>query len=756
MTQFHGQGHTDVGLFETQSPASSHWVWERLPQGVVIVGAAGEIVYANPAFGAFFDESPAEIAGGQIIDRIHPTDQLRWQNAFAASNDRGESLEACLVGGPRGAVPVRIDVGMVSGTGTVALFHDLSPHNGRLAQAYLTAVEESSDDAIVAKRLDGTITRWSPGAERMFGYTAEEIVGRSIATLLPPDEVAQEEELLARLMRGERIDHFETERVRKDGERITVLATISPIRDEAGRIVGASKVARDVTEQRKLEVLRTRLAAIVESSDDGIISKSPTGIVQTWNGGAEKIFGYTAEEAIGKSITLIIPEDRLHEETMILDRIRRGERVDHFRTVRRRKDGHLIRVSVTSSPIRDTNGTIIGASKIVRDITAHEQSMELRAHLASIVESSDDAIISKTLDGTITSWNRAAERIFGYRAEEIIGQSIKRLVPPDRIQEEEGILERLRRGERVDHFETVRLTKSGGLLDVSVTSSPIRDASGNVVGASKVARVITERKLAEMALRESEESLRGLTAALEARVRDRTAELQSALHEMEGFTYTISHDLRAPLRAIIANCRLLEEDFGENLPPEAHRYLSRQVDAARRLANLIDDLLRLSRIGRQPLARQDLDLSAMAHEIAAELAQRPEATSATFRIQPNLRAHADPTLLRLTLTNLLENATKFVRPGVPPIVEVGMEAGAFYVRDNGIGFEQEFEERLFLPFERLHRSVDYPGTGIGLANVKRIVERHGGRVWAVGQPGEGATFSFQLGHNRLGSAPAEG
>lgn len=367
---------------------------------------------------------------------------------------------------------------------------------------------------------------------------------------------------------------------------------------------------------------------------------------------------------------------------------------------------------------------------------------ETSALVSAIVDSSDDAIVSKTLQSIVTSWNPGAERIFGYSAEEMVGQSITKLIPAERAGEEDAIIDQLKRGGKVDHFETVRLTKDGRLIDVSVTISPIRNQAGEIVGASKVARVITERKLAELALKESERHLRGLTELLEQRVQARTADLQAALQEMEGFTYTISHDLRAPLRAIIANCRLLEEDFGSILPPTAHRHLERQAEAARKLAVLIDDLLRLSRIGRQALRPIEVDLTAMAEEIIAELPSgRP---LPTFIVAPNLRTQADPALLRLALTNLFENAAKFSRADIEAVVEFGSQEGAFFVRDNGIGFDPVYSERIFLPFERLHRDAEYPGTGIGLANVRRIVERHGGRVWATSAPQQGATFSFRI------------
>jgi PAS domain S-box-containing protein len=253
------------------------------------------------------------------------------------------------------------------------------------------------------------------------------------------------------------------------------------------------------------------LAAIVDSSDDIIISKDLQGIVTSWNKSAERVFGYTAQQAIGKPLTaLIIPKDRQQEEAGILARIQRGELVDPFDTVRQRKDGSLVDVSVTISPVRDSAGRIVGASKVARDITEKKRWERNAALLAAIVDSSDDVIVSKNLDGIITSWNKGAERTFGYSAAEAVGKHITLIIPQDRLEEENEILRRLRRGERVDHFETVRQRKDGVRLDMSLTISPIRDATGHIIGASKVAKDITLQKRAEEILRESEAKFRAV------------------------------------------------------------------------------------------------------------------------------------------------------------------------------------------------------------------------------------------------------
>ena len=295
---------------------------------------------------------------------------------------------------------------------------------------------------------------------------------------------------------------------RPDGSRRFFIPHPEPMFDQKGNMTGAFNMLVDVTEGKMLENERARLAAIVQSSEDAIIGKNLNGIITSWNEAAEKLFGYTEGEMIGHSITKLVPADRNDEEPEILKRLRKGERVEHFETKRVTKNGTLLDISATISPIRDSRGNVIGASKIARDITERRKVDEVNAWLAAIVQSSEDAIIGKTLDGIVTSWNNGAQKLFGYTEEEMIGQSITKLIPTDRPDEEPQILTRLRKGERVEHFETKRVTKAGGLLDISLTISPVQDSTGKIVGASKIARNITDQKETERLIHENQERFR--------------------------------------------------------------------------------------------------------------------------------------------------------------------------------------------------------------------------------------------------------
>lgn len=373
--------------------------------------------------------------------------------------------------------------------------------------------------------------------------------------------------------------------------------------------------------------------------------------------------------------------------------------------------------------------------------TAEGSLQKERMLRAAIVESSEDAIIGKTLDGIVTSWNRAAETIFGYAAEEIVGCSVLALIPPECADEEEMILAKLRSGESLKHYETSRICKDGKRIAVSITVSPICDEAGRIIGASKIARDITEKKMAEEAIRE-------LNADLERRVAERTAELSAANHELDSFAYAVSHDLRAPLRAMSGFSQALIEDYGERLDGEAKTYLDQIGIASAKMGKLIDGILTLSRCTRGELRRDSVDISALATALLKELAHNEPERHVGWQVEPGLLASGDASMIEAVLRNLLGNAWKYTGHTVAATIRVyrGELQGqpGFCVADNGAGFDMAHVARLFQPFQRLHRQDEFPGIGIGLATVQRIIHRHGGEIRADGRPDGGATFCFSL------------
>lgn len=292
------------------------------------------------------------------------------------------------------------------------------------ARELLAAIVDSSDDAIISKTLDGIITSWNKSAERLFGYSADEAIGRPVTMLIPPDQLDEEPKILGRIRQGERIDHYETVRRRKDGSHLNISLTISPLRTPDGHIFGASKIARDITERARLDGIQQRLAAIVENSEDAIISKDLNGIITSWNNGAERLFGYTAGEAIGKSVLMLIPAGNTNEEPKILERIRRGERIEHYETIRQKRDGGLLNISLTVSPLMSSDGRVVGASKIARDISErkhHDQQLlllvrEMRHRVKNTI-----ATVQSIASQTLTEITPEQRRVFAGRLEALAG-----------------------------------------------------------------------------------------------------------------------------------------------------------------------------------------------------------------------------------------------------------------------------------------------------------------------------------------------
>jgi PAS domain S-box-containing protein len=363
------------------------------------------------------------------------------------------------------------------------------------------------------------------------------------------------------------------------------------------------------------------------------------------------------------------------------------------------------------------------------DITERKRAEEVRERLAAVVESSDDAIIGKTLDGVITTWNHGAEKVFGYSSSEAVGKPMQMLVPPERANEEPDILARVERGESVEHFETVRVRKDGKGIDVSVTISPIRDSSGAIVGVSKVARDITERKHAEQ------------------RLADKAEELARSNRELEQFAYLASHDLQEPLRMVASYTQLLAERYGGKLDENADKFLGYAREGALRMQVLIRDLLAFSRVVQAGIPRKPVDCNVALEEAVQSLTAAIEESGAvvTHAALPNV--WADQTQIAQVFQNLIGNAIKF-HDGAPPECAVSAEKSGrnwlFSVSDNGIGIAPEYAENIFVVFQRLHARTEYPGNGMGLAICKKIIQHYGGTIWVESQVGQGSTFKFTL------------
>jgi PAS domain S-box-containing protein len=971
--------------------------WHRDPASGTRTWSAGMYaVYGRDPGGGPMDAD-------ETLTWVHPDDLQRVQKAYANMRSGGQrfELDYRLLTGDRGmrtvhaiARPDPERPGSYRGT-----LQDVTALREAEADAALAAIVDSSDDAIIGKTLDGQITSWNPAAEEIYGYRAAEAVGNHISMLLAPGQEDDLTELLARLARGERVSHVETTRRRKDGGIIDVSITTSPIRDRQGRIAGAATVARDVTVRKQHKRELQRLAQAAEYGTDAILSIGLDGRVRHWNHGAERLYGYSAEEAIGHDLRDLTLLDSIDKH---IERVRGGASPYQYEGQRRRKDGTVIDILTNVVPWH-VDGQLVGVTGVTIDMTERKRAEQTAARLAAIVESTDDAIVTYSPEGVIETWNAGAERLSGYSAQEAIGQPRGMAAAEGRKQEpfEDALAGRTTR------YESRVKRRDGVVIDIGLTLSPIREADGAIVGVSCIWHDITERKQIERALREHQATLeaalssmtdavfisdaqgrfvvfneafttfhrftsreqtlrsledypailevfmtngepapleqwaasralrgelgtnveyglqrkdtgerwvgsysfapirsadgtivgsvvtgrditawknaqaeleqaqrlarlgswtwdpganqvtwsaqmyelfgrdqalgpaigdallryvhpedrqrvaeryelgaesesefeldfriiieqgeervlhavgredpsrpgryrgtfqdvtdqrrseaersellqaaaraeeaRRLNVELEQRVAARTFELERANRELETFAYSVSHDLRAPLRAVDGFSTALLEDYGDQLDEGGRHDLERVRAGAVRMGNLIDEILQLSRLSRRHFERVPVDISALASEIATGLNDAEPDRRVEVQIEPGLLAQADLELVRNLLQNLLGNAYKFTSKTRNPAIRFGAVeqngVPVYIVADNGAGFDMAHAEQLFRPFHRLHRATEFPGDGIGLATVVRAVHRHGGVIWADGAVNQGATFHFSL------------
>jgi PAS domain S-box-containing protein len=572
-----------------------------------------------------------------------------------------------------------------------------------------------------------------------YGYSRNEFLTMTIKDIRPEEDVPA---LLKSVVKSGTTseDRSLWRHRKKDGTLVDVEVTSHPLlyAGRQARIV----VANDITERKRAEeTLQTseeKFRSLVQSANAAIVTADRCGNIADFNRGAEAIFGYSAREVIGKPLTVLMPDRFKEGHQQGLKRyLQTGEAHVVGKTVElagKRKDGAEFPVELSLSSWKTRNELFF--TGILSDITERKQAEEaLRSSeerfrlMVSNVK--DYAILMLDPDGHIVSWNEGAERIKGYRAEEIIGEHFSRFYPTEDVHNGKPPLE-LQEALESGRFEDEgwRVRKDGSRFWANVIITALRDETGRLRGFGKVTRDITERQRAEQELLL------------------RTAELEAANKELEAFSYSVSHDLRAPLRAIDGFSLALLEDYQDKLEPEGRSHLERIRAGAKRMGHLIDDMLQLARIARAEMVRDTVNLSLLAEEITLQLQASQSERQATFVIARDLIVQGDRILLRAVLENLLDNAWKFTSKRPHACIEFGSQKQdserTYFVRDNGAGFDMKHADKLFGVFQRLHRDSEFPGTGVGLATVQRIIRRHGGRIWAEALPGKGATFYFAL------------
>jgi PAS domain S-box-containing protein len=547
-------------------------------------------------------------------------------------------------------------------------------------------------------------------------------------------------------LQGERMEYRV---VRTDGELRWVDSHHIVFAGHDGKAQRMLVALHDITERKKAEAELARLAAIVEGSEDAIVARTLDLKVVTWNAAAERMFGYKPHEVIGKDIEFLIPPDRQAETEMMRTLLDQGRRVAAYDSVRLAKDGRRIEVSTTQSPIKDASGRTVGIALTYRDVSerrrAEEALRQSEERLRQSVSVADIGVFDHDLVADTIYWSPVQRKIYGIGPDEVITLQVYL----DHVYGEdlEGIRAAVRHtrdptGDGVFDMDHRILRNDGAVRWIRARASTFFEGKGaerrpvRTVGA--VMDVTDKVRIGQ--------ELRELNATLEQRVAERTAELESINRDLGSFSYSISHDLRAPVRAMNGYARILLEDFGPNLPKDAQRLLHRIADAGTTMGAMIAGLLELFRVQQRQLQRVPVDLTALARAVWTDLAAAEPGAPYTLHVEPGLSANGDPVLLRNLLLNLLGNARKYSSNRLERTVWVGKEpAGACFVRDNGEGFDMRFAEKLFSPFGRLHNREEFEGHGIGLAVAQKIVARHGGRIWADAKPDKGATFFFTLG-----------
>jgi len=843
---------------------------QRDPNPILELNLAGGVVrYANPA-----------------AHRLLPDlKRLGMQHPLLTGLADAERI---LIGGKLGTVRREVAAGeiifaqsinYIPETGRLRIYNtDITDRKrAELASARLAAIVSSSDDAIIGKDLSGLITSWNQGAENIFGCSADEMIGRSITVLIPPDRQDEEERILARIRCGESVKSFETLRLTRDGRRIDVSVTESPIKNTAGKVIGVSKVARDITERKRAEAKialeRERFKLIFDTVPVGItlVTKQSDGqSTRIINDTHLRICGLTREQdqIPGIYLRLRDPDESARQDDLY--RQLETGKLNEFSFEKRylRLDGTVVWVLFSLQRRKFADGRTEELTTVV-DITWRKQAEEaLREsveRLGSVTDNARVGLVMVNRERRYTFANSTYIEILRLPpSPEIVGQRLADVLGPLYEDQIRPRLDQAFAGERVayelhqsrpegDRFYAVKYepTLADGVisfvvvvitditehkqLELAVKESegrfrtmansmsqlawiaradgfifwynqrwyeytgttpeqmegwgwqsvhdpkvlpkvmenwtgaiaagqpfemefPLRGADGRFRAfltrgqplkdsAGQVVQWFGTNTDVET-LKQAEENIRQLNAGLEQRVAERTAQLEAANKDLEAFSYSVSHDLRAPLRAVNGFAKIVLEEYGPSLPEDGRRYLGRIHNGGQRMGELIDDLLAFSRLGRQSMSRQAVDSDQLVRSALDELEPQREGRPIELHVGLLPECQGDPVLLKQVWVNLISNAIKYTRGRDPAVIQIGCEhknGGQIYsVSDNGTGFDMQYAHKLFSVFQRLHRADEFEGTGVGLAIVQRIVHRHGGRVWADAKLNGGATFYFTL------------
>jgi len=619
------------------------------------------------------------------------------------------------------AIPVRdVDGHTIKWYGTSMDIHDLKSANERIG-----GILESTSDGFIAIDRHWHITYFNRKAEEMSGIRADDILGRNYWEIMPHSANTRIETEYRLAMEEKKSAHFE-EFYERYGRLLDVY--VHPYSD------GIAIFFHDLSDrERAEEALRSRTAEL-----ESLLANAPIGFAffdsdhrfLRINKALAEINGVSEEDSLGKRIREILPVNALTVDPILDQVFRTGHPVQSEITGETPKLPGVIRYWLTGFfPVFASTAEPLAVGSYVVEITERKRAEEAMARLAAIVEGAEDAIYSEDLQGIIQTWNKGAEKLYGYSAREVIGKHVSLLVPREQRQELAEMTQKMTEGAQ-GHLETVRITKNGRRIIAALTMSPIRDSSGRIVGVSKLVHDISNR-------RKTEENLKETVRALERSNR-----------ELQQFAYVASHDLQEPLRNVTRYVELLSLRYGDLLDEKAQRYVNFAVEGAARIHALINDLISFSEVGAQAREFKQVSMQSVVEEALDNLAQLIEENDAAITVEALPEVMGDRTHLVQLMQNLTGNAVKFRKHDVPPQIRISAGyAGRewrFGIQDNGIGIEGEYFDKIFIIFQRLHSRSEYPGTGIGLAICRKIVEWHGGKIWVESTPGEGSAFYFTI------------
>jgi PAS domain S-box-containing protein len=619
--------------------------------------------------------------------------------------------------------------------------------------ALLAAIVEGSQDAIIAHSPEGVVLSWNPGAERIYGYSAQEMVGRRLEVIIPAELREELAAILRRLSRGETVQSIETTRIAKDGRRLYVSLSVSAIRDADGGIVGYSSIARDITERRKKDEEDRRrqqlLTDFVENATEGLHWVGPDGKIIWANNAELESLGYTREEYIGHHIS----EFHADEDVIcdILQRLTANEKLHSYEARMRAKDGSIRHVLINSN-VYWAEGKFVHTRCFTRDITARKEAegrlREIEERWRAIIHATPDCVKVTSCDGVVLQMNEAGcAMLDAADVSEIVGRNMLEFVAPEFRAAYQHMLDTVCGGKSAQlEFQVIGL--KGNRRWMETRSVPLQDKTRGEIVQLSVTRDTSQRKESDAALREAQLSLSKYAEELERKVAERTAHLRQTVQSLEGMCYTMAHDLRSPLRSLQSFTQILVHDYGPKFDAEGRMYAERILAATARMDLLIRDLLEFARLSHLDLPNSTVDLNAEIEPVIRAVGD-DLLRGGTIEVErPLPRVIGNPLLLNQVFNNLIGNALKFTPADRTPQVRITSAVeeneAIITVRDNGIGIPAEHRDRIFGLFQRLHTSSEYPGTGVGLAIVQKAIERMGGHIAVESVVNVGSTFAIRL------------